>query len=51
MASKGYNVFTRQQPGQGRCRKCHTPFVGPGDRCPPCAHDVKVKAAKRRRKR
>jgi rRNA maturation endonuclease Nob1 len=36
---------------QGKCRGCRAWFIGPGERCPSCARLVKVKAAKRRRKR
>jgi rRNA maturation endonuclease Nob1 len=36
---------------QGRCRKCRTVVVGPGDRCPPCATEARAKADKQRRKR
>ena len=34
---------------QGRCRKCRTWFVGPGDRCPSCAQELRKR--KRRKPR
>jgi hypothetical protein len=44
-------VWTARGTAQGKCRGCRAWFVGPGDRCPPCARLVRIKAAKRRRKR
>jgi rRNA maturation endonuclease Nob1 len=39
-----------RHPTPPRCIGCHRRIVY-GDRCPDCAHLVRVKAAKRRRKR
>ena len=32
---------------QGTCVRCHGRFVGPGDRCPPCRDELRLR---RRRK-
>jgi hypothetical protein len=34
---------------QGTCVGCHSRFIGPGDRCPDCARDLRAKTAKRSR--
>jgi hypothetical protein len=48
---KGYAGSRVLGHAQGRCRGCRKWFIGPGDRCQDCARLVRVKAAKRRRKR
>jgi uncharacterized OB-fold protein len=49
MAERGYNVFTRQQPGQGRCRVCQAVFVGPGERCPKCRDKLRQRRKRKPR--
>jgi hypothetical protein len=46
-ARGNYSVFMGHT--QGRCRACHTPFVGPGERCPKCRQ--KLRDRKRRKPR
>jgi hypothetical protein len=34
---------------QGYCRACRAKFVGPGDRCPPCAQRLRERKRGKRR--